>query len=140
MSIASWSRWVGVNIGAIGFKRGGDSGRGRLRLSGGRSCRRLARPWLASSGRSLSGWSRRLIRLRLGLRGGLSLVRLWLEKELVAQKHDDHQQGECHCGAHVAAAAAAGARRLKIWIANFGQRILPVVVKLQTLGLPLLLW
>jgi hypothetical protein len=59
----------------------------------------------------LSRWQ---IRLRLGLLRLLSLVLLGFEKELVAQENDNHEQGEAHGGAHIAAtsAAAAGARRL----------------------------
>jgi hypothetical protein len=57
--------------------------------------------------------SSRQIRLRLGLLRLLSLVLLGFEKELVAQENDNHQQGEAHGGAHIAAtAAAAGTRRL----------------------------
>ena len=63
--------------------------------------------------------------LNLGRGGGLSLLRL--EKVLVAKEDDKHQQGEANGGAHIAAATAAGRTLgLQIWIANFGQRILPV--------------
>jgi hypothetical protein len=64
--------------------------------------------------------------LNLGRGGGLSLLRL--EKVLVAKEDDKHQQGEANGGAHIAAATAAAGRTLglQIWIANFGQRILPV--------------
>jgi hypothetical protein len=87
---------------------------------------------------SLSG--RLLRRLRLRLAGGRRRLLAGLEKVVVAQQDSDHQQGENHGGAHVAAAAAAAAWRLKIGIANLGQRVLPVVEKMQTVGLPLLLW
>ena len=84
----------------------------------------------------------RLLRLRLGLRGGRSNGRGGLEKVLVAQENNEHERGERQRGAHIAAAAtaAAGALRLKIGIANFGQRILPVVKRRHAVRQPLVLW
>ena len=62
----------------------------------------------------------------MALRGGWRRRR-GLEEVLIAQEHDDQQHGEQEGAAHVAAAAtAAGARRLKIGIANFGQEIRPI--------------
>lgn len=58
--------------------------------------------------------------------GGLS--RLGLEEVLIAEEDGEHQDEEGHGGAHIATTAAATgcSRRLKIRIANLGQRILPV--------------
>ena len=78
--------------------------------------------------------------LRLGLHGRRGRRWLGREKVLVAEEGDERQCGEDHHGAHIAAATAAGARRLKIGIANFGQRILPIVKEGRTVRPPLLLW
>jgi hypothetical protein len=55
---------------------------------------------------------------------------LWLgrfgKKILVAENGSKHQHHEEDGAAHVAAATATAALRLKIWILDFGQRMIPV--------------
>ncbi len=122
----SFSTVVSVSAAAVMPGRGRRAG-GNLRRLTGRS-------------RHLRGLGRLGLRQSLGWRGQ---SRFGLEKILIAEQGNEGQHADNQGAAHVAAAAstaAAGALRLKIGIAKFWQRVLPIVKRRQTVGPPLVLW